>query len=154
LVLASPELDLRGVTTAGSDAESRAWMVCRFLTAVGRRDVPVAWGRDPQPAEGFGEQLQYRRHPAVIFNRTAKPGKAPAVDPPSARLEAEPGKLTLVALGPLTNLARLLREHPDCKPWIKRIVLRGGAIRVGYDGKPPAAAEWNVKSDVAAARTV
>src|SRR5436190_20464426 len=46
LALASPELDLRGVTTVGQDAETRAWMVCRLLTAVGRREVPVAWGRD------------------------------------------------------------------------------------------------------------
>src|SRR5947209_2534835 len=54
LALASPELDLQGVTTVGSDAEDRAWIVCRFLTAVGRPDVPVAWGRDPQPKNAFG----------------------------------------------------------------------------------------------------
>jgi len=40
LALASPEVDLQGVTTVAADAETRAWMVCRLLTAVGRRDVP------------------------------------------------------------------------------------------------------------------
>jgi inosine-uridine nucleoside N-ribohydrolase len=154
LALASPELDLQGVTTVGSDAQDRAWMACRFLTAVGRRAVPVAWGRGPQPSSPIKGQIQYRRHPAVIFNRTSRPVKEPAVDFLYARLKAQPGKLTLVALGPLTNIARLLTERPDCKPWIKRIVLMGGAVRVGYEGKPPAAAEWNIKADVAAARTV
>ena len=58
----------------------------------------------------------------MIFNRTAKPVKEPAVDLLYSRLKAEPGKLTLVAIGPLTNIAHLLTDHPDCKPWIKRIV--------------------------------
>jgi len=138
LALASPEVDLAGVTTVGENAEDRAWMVCRFLTAVGRREVPVAWGRDPQPASAIEGQIQYRRHPGVIFNRTTKPLKESAVEFLYARLKARPGKLTLVALGPLTNIARLLKEHPDCQPWIKRIVLASG----------------NIISDVAAARAV
>jgi len=154
LALASPEVDLQGVTTVTSDAEDRAWMVCRFLTAVGRREVPVAWGREPQALSPIEGQVQYRRHPAVIFNRTSKPVKEPAVEFLYSRLKAKPGKLTLVAIGPLTNIARLLTEHPDCKPWIKRIVLMGGSLRVGYEGKPPAEAEWNVKTDIPAARTV
>src|SRR5262249_26019421 len=47
-----------------------------------------------------------------------------------------------------------LREHPDAKPWIKRIVVMGGALEVGYNGKPPAEPEWNLKTDVAAAKAV
>jgi inosine-uridine nucleoside N-ribohydrolase len=154
LALASPEVDVQGVTTVGSDAVDRAWMVCRFLTALGQRTIPVAAGADPQPKSAIEGQIQYRRHPAVIFNRTSKPLKEDAVDFLYSRLKAQPGKLTLVALGPLTNLARLLKKHPDCKPWIKRIVLMGGAIRIGYNGKPPAEPEWNIKSDVPAARSV
>jgi purine nucleosidase len=154
LALASPEVDLQGVTTVGSDAEDRAWIVCRFLTAVGRRDISVAWGRDPQPKNPIGDQIQYRRHPDVIFNRAAIPMKEPAVEFLYSQLKAQPGKLTLVAIGPLTNIGRLLTEHPDCKPWIKRIVLMGGSIRVGYEGKEQPEAEWNIKSDIVAARTV
>jgi inosine-uridine nucleoside N-ribohydrolase len=154
LALASPEIDLKGVTTVGSNAQDRAWMVCRFLTAVGRRHVPVAWGRDPQPKLPLEGQIQYRRHPAVIFNRTARPVKEPAVDFLYAKLKAQPGKLTIVAIGPLTNIARLLTTRPDSKPWIKRIVLMGGSVRAGNNGKPPPEPEWNIKSDIAAARTV
>jgi purine nucleosidase len=154
LALASPEVDLQGVTTVGENAEDRAWMACRFLTHSGHRDVPVAWGRDPQPLSAIDWQIQYRRHPAVIFNRTSKPLKESAVDFLYARLKAQPGKLTLVATGPLTNVARLFSEHPDCKPWLKRLVLMGGSVHTGCDGKPPAAAEANVRADVSAARAV
>jgi inosine-uridine nucleoside N-ribohydrolase len=154
LALASPEVDLRGVTTVGSDAESRAWMVCRMLTAVGRRDVPVAWGRAPQAAEAIEGQIQYRQHPGVVFNRTIKPVKETAVDLLYSRLKAEPDKLTLVPVGPLTNIARLLTEHPDCKPWIKRIVLMGGSVRVGYEPRSVPCPEWNIKCDIPAAQTV
>jgi inosine-uridine nucleoside N-ribohydrolase len=154
LALASPELELRGVTTVGRDAEDRAWMVCRMLTAVDRRNIPVAWGRNPQPDEAINWQIQYRRHPGVIFNRTAKPGKQTAVELLYEQLKAQPGKLTLVAVGPLTNVGRLLTKHPDCKPWIKRIVIMGGSVRVGYQPKSPVAAEWNIKLDPAAAQSV
>ena len=154
LALASPEIDLQGVTTVGSDAETRAWMVCRLLTAVGRREVPVAWGRDPQAKSPIEGQYQYRHHPAPIFNRTSKPVKESAVEFLYARLKAQPGKLTLVPIGPLTNIARLLTEHPDSKPLIKRIVLMGGSVNVGYDGKKGPAVEWNIKCDIPAAQAV
>ncbi len=154
LALASPELEVRGITTVGSNAEDRAWMVCRFLTAVGHKDIPVAWGRDPQPENPIEGQIQYRRHPAVIFNRMAKPVKESAVELLYEKLKADQGSVTLVALGPLTNIARLLKEHPDCKPWIKSIVLMGGSMTIGYDGEKPRAQEWNIKSDIDAARAV
>ena len=154
LALASPELDVRGITTVASDAEDRAWMVCRFLTAVGRKDIPVAWGRGPQADSPLEWQIQYRRHPGVVFNRTAKPVKESAVDFLYEKLKAEPGKLTLLTVGPLTNVARLLKEHPDSKEWIKRIVLMGGSVRAGYDSKAPSVVEWNIKCDIAAAQAV
>jgi inosine-uridine nucleoside N-ribohydrolase len=154
LVIASPELDLRAVTTVGGDAEDRAWLVCRFLTQVGHKPIPIAFGRDPQSDSKLDWQIQYRRHPAAIFNRTMKPAKESAVELLYAQLKANPGELTIICLGPLTNVARLLKEHPDAKPWIKRLVVMGGAVRVGYKGKEPHEPEWNVKSDVAAAKAV
>lgn len=154
LALASPELDVRAVTTVGSQAEDRAWMVCRMLTQTGRRIIPVAAGTAPPKPTDMDGQIQYRRHPAVIFNRTTRPSKQPAVELMYSILKDNPGQVTIVAIGPLTNVAKLLEAHPDCRPWIKRLVIMGGAIKVGYEGKPPAEAEWNIATDVAAARRV
>ncbi|MBM4068542.1 MAG: hypothetical protein FJ271_06305 [Planctomycetes bacterium] len=153
LVLASPELDLRGVTTVSGDTHARAMMVCAWLSRIGRNDVPVAAGKPPQPACAIAGQIQYVRHPAVIFNRTSKPARQGAVALLHQQLKKQPGQ-TILALGPLTNIAALLREHPECKPWIQRIVLMGGSLRAGYDGKPGRVAEYNIKTDIAAARAV
>jgi purine nucleosidase len=154
LALASPELDVQGITTCAAQAEDRAWIVCRLLSHAGVQGVPVAAGKPPQPEYPVDGQIQYRRHPGVLFNRTQRPEKAGAVEFLHERLKAQPGKLTIVALGPLTNVARLLDEYPDAKKLIRHIVLMGGSIDVGYSGKPPAEPEWNVKADIAAAKTV
>lgn len=154
LVLASPELELRGVTTVGKQAEDRAWMVCRFLAQTGRRTIPVAAGGEPSASEGIDWQIQYRRHPAVIFNRTTRPAKASAVALLHSLLTGSQEQVTLVALGPLTNLADLLEKHPGCRASIRRIVIMGGALGIGYNGKPPVEAEWNIATDLRAARSV
>jgi len=154
LIVASPELELVGVTTVGGPAEDRAWLACRFLTQVGVKDIPVAFGRDPQPKSDLDWQIQYRRHPAAIFNRTLKPVKESAPDLTARIAGKHAGKLTLICLGPLTNVARFLKEHPDAAKQVGRIVVMGGSIAVGYDGKPKPEPEWNVKLDVAAAKAV
>jgi inosine-uridine nucleoside N-ribohydrolase len=167
LAVASPELDVLGVTTVGrgpvrdpyvqhvgkESDEDRAWLVCRFLTQVGVKSVPVAAGADPQPKSPVDWQIQYRRHPAAIYNRTLKPVKESAAEL-MARLAKERGEITIIALGPLTNVARMLKDHPDAAKHVSRVVLMGGSVAVGYDGKPQAEPEWNIKSDVPAARAV
>ncbi len=154
LVLASPEVELLGVTTVGGDTQTRAWMVCRMLTAVERRGVMVAFGDQPQPENKITGQYQYRNHPAVIYNRTGQPVKQRAADALAEWLRPRSGDVTILALGPLTNLARLLKEHPEARSGIQRIVWAGGSLEAGLDGRPPAIAEYNVKADVPAARAV
>jgi inosine-uridine nucleoside N-ribohydrolase len=150
LALASPELDVRGVTTVTTDAHTRALIVCRLLHAAGRTNIPVASGSPARPVPEFGGQMQYGLRPC-FRKRPERDGAALFL---YRQLKARPGELTLLAVGPLTNVAELLARHPDCKPWIKRLVLMGGAVRVGYNNKPPALAEWNIKSDVKAAQAV
>jgi inosine-uridine nucleoside N-ribohydrolase len=154
LAVASPELEIVGVTTCGEQAEDRAWLTCRFLTQVGVKDLAVAWGADSQPAGKMDEQIQYRRHPAAIFNRTLKPGKERAADWMAKAIAARPGQITLICLGPLTNAARLLRDHPEAAKKLKGIVVSGGSIMTDYEGKKNTTAEWNIKSDIPAAKAV
>ena len=133
LILASPELELRGVTTCGSEPQIRALMLCRFLTMTGRRHTQVAAGSDPQPKRPIGGQYQYYYHPDVIFNRTTRPVKESAVEFLYSRLKAQPGKITVVAIGPLTNVGRLIAQKPDCKALIKRIVAAGHRVSADPD---------------------
>ncbi len=153
LALLSPELDIRGFTTVSGDTQARALMVCRMLAAVDRRDVPVAMGKAEQPPQALrGVQEQYIRQPPAF--RAAKPVKESAVEFMYQQLKSKPGEITLVAVGPLSNIAQLLTEHPDCKPWIKRLVIMGGSVRVGYNNKPPISAEFNIRADAKAAQIV
>jgi inosine-uridine nucleoside N-ribohydrolase len=86
LATADPEIELCGVTTVSGRTEDRAWMVCRFLSAVAMGEVPVAYGRGNQPPAEIGAQFQYRYHPAVLFGRTARPVKETAVELLHSRL--------------------------------------------------------------------
>jgi inosine-uridine nucleoside N-ribohydrolase len=137
-VFGSYELDVRGITTVSGNTQQRAMMICRFLTMTGRRHTAVAAGQDPQPERPITSQFPYYYHPDVLFDRTKKPEKMPAAEFLLSRFKAQPGKVTVLALGPLTNVARLLADKPEAKPLIQRIVLL----------------ESNIKLDLVAARAV
>ncbi|HKA08087.1 MAG TPA: nucleoside hydrolase [Gemmataceae bacterium] len=167
LAVASPEIELVGVTTVGKGDkrdpyvryistdrdEDRAWLVCRFLTQVGLKDIPVAAGAEPQPKLPIDWQIQYRRHPAAVYNRTLKPVKESAVELMTKLAKAR-DDLTIVALGPLTNVTRFIKEQPEAAKRVKELIIMGGSIAVGYDGKPKPEPEWNFKTDIAAAKAV
>src|ERR1039458_6618136 len=70
----------------------------------------------------------------------------------AATVEQNPGQITILALGPMTNVAMLLRLHPDLEGKIKRIVFMGGNVHV--PGNASAAAEFNFWFDPEAAQAV
>ena len=63
LLLQSPELDVRGVTTVFGDAHTRALIVCRLLHELGRKDIPVASGQPARARPKYGGQMQYGLRP-------------------------------------------------------------------------------------------
>src|SRR5262249_19885612 len=65
-----------------------------------------------------------------------------------------PGEVTLVAVGPLTNVGDLLTRFPESKSKLKQIVIMGGAVFSGYNGQKNPVPEWNIKCDPQAARAV
>jgi inosine-uridine nucleoside N-ribohydrolase len=157
LALASPEVELLGVTTvAGNQTlEKTTANALRVLEFVGRGDVPVAAGADrPLVREPFvaayvhGESgLEGPELPPA----EGRPVEAHAVSFLAERLAAAPAPVTLVPTGPLTNIALLLALHPDAAERIERIVLMGGSIA---EGNVTPAAEFNVWADPEAAARV
>jgi len=75
-----------------------------------------------------------------------------ALDAIAALVLENPGRITILALGPMTNVAMLLRLHPDLETKIKRIVFMGGNVHV--PGNASAAAEFNFWFDPEAAQAV
>ena len=143
----------------GTAAGDRAWLVCRFLTQItGKKKPeelpPVAIGGAPPEKTEIDWQIQYRRHPAAIFNRTSKPVKEPAHELMAKLAKQHDGKLVVVCLGPLTNVAKFIKECPEEAKKVQRFVVMGGSVAVGYDSAPKPEPEWNIKCDIPAAKAV
>jgi purine nucleosidase/pyrimidine-specific ribonucleoside hydrolase len=151
LALGSDELELRGVTTvAGNQTlEKTTANAIRVLELAGRGEIPVAAGagrplvREPRvAAEVHGETgLDGPDLPPP----QCQPSQQHAVDFLAERIAGA----TLIATGPLTNVALLLARHPEAVP--ERIVLMGGAIA---EGNVTPAAEFNIWADPEAAHRV
>ena len=155
LALASPELELLGVTTTygNQTLEKTTANALRVLELVGRSDVPVAAGAD-RPLE---RELVVAAHvhgesgldgPALP-EATGAPTSDDAVAFIAEQLEAASAPVTIVATGPLTNVAGYLASHGSSG--IDRIVLMGGAIA---EGNYTPAAEFNIWCDPEAAAAV
>ena len=157
LALASPEVELLGVTTvAGNQTlEKTTANAIRVLDHVGRTDIPVA--------AGACRPLVRELHVAAeVHGETGLDG--PELPPPSRRPESahaidwiaetlgdEQRRPTLVATGPLTNVALFLARYPQLAGRFERIVTMGGAIG---QGNITPAAEFNVWVDPEAASRV
>src|SRR5688572_10506214 len=91
LALASPEIELRGVTTVSADAYGRALIACRMLHNAGRGDVPVAPGRPQRERPEVKGQYQY----GLEGGFPNRPSPEPAAEFMYKKLKAEPGRITL-----------------------------------------------------------
>ena len=147
LALCSPEIELLGVTTVFGDTQKRAQLVAHLLSVFGCEDIPVA--------AGLSIPLQLRHQPsgvpqAAILENYQKIPPLSTLSGPELIVQtalAHAGHLTLLCIGPLTNIATALSMEPHLFPAIRRIILMGGTSGIPFP-------EWNVRSDVLAAQKV
>jgi purine nucleosidase len=155
LALASPELELLGVTTvAGNQTlEKTTANAIRVLEFAGRTDVPVAAGADRPLMRDPFVAAYVHGDTGLDGPDLPPPQGAPvnrhAVDFLADKIREADGAVTLVPVGPLTNVALMLALHPDARP--ERIVLMGGAVA---EGNITPAAEFNIWADPEAAARV
>jgi len=159
LALASPEVEVLGITTVEgnqpvAETTENALRVVEFLA----RKIPVAAGAN----RPLVHELPFRRAPGAMDADvgTDIPGLPPArgraldehaVDLLARLLLAAREPVTLVPLGPLTNVALLLARYPEAAERIGRLMLMGGAIG---EGNATSAAEFNIYVDPEAAQRV
>jgi inosine-uridine nucleoside N-ribohydrolase len=153
----SPRLKLEAITTVAGNqtVEKTARNALKVCSLAGIRDVPIAAGMDrPLVRE---QRVAADIHGASGLDGPSLPEPdlelAPvhAVDLLIDLLLRSDGDLTLVATGPLTNLATAMRREPRIVPKIQQIVLMGGAIGLG---NTTPAAEFNIYVDPEAAHVV
>src|SRR5215216_893987 len=156
--VASPKIELVGVTTvAGNvDVEKTTANTLSVLDWLGAAHVPVHRGasrplvRPHQDASYFHDESGLGGAQLPTSTRSIGADRGPAA---LIRLARQwPGALTLVALGPLTNLAIALNVEPELTQLLKWVVIMGGAYTVPGNTTP--AAEFNILVDPEAADQV
>ncbi|MCP9490341.1 MAG: nucleoside hydrolase [Solirubrobacteraceae bacterium MAG38_C4-C5] len=153
MLLGWPGVEIAAITTTIDPGGQRAACVSHCLTLAGRQEVPVVAGEEASLT------TRAIARPATTDERYWPDGIAPTPSPPGAAVEMLARSvrqgLTVIAIGPLTNLAQLERARPGCLGGA-HVVAMGGWIDPPADGLPPWRPErdWNVQWDTHAAQTV
>jgi len=162
LYLASnPAVDLLAVTLPGTgeaDCEPAVRITRALLTVADSSNVPLGCGRN-EPLAGDRDWPEEWRESASHLGE----GLLPTVQPEALvdaeqlladTLRAATAPVTLVAVGPLTNLGVVLADEPELVEHVERIVIMGGAVTVPGNVEASPGAEWNIYIDPEAARRV
>lgn len=155
LALASPEIEVLALTTvAGNVGLDKTTLNARRLLQLARRgDVTVAAGCSQPLAGPSGDASEVHGNDGLSDLEWDEPqvplSERHAVDVLAGLIND--GPLTIVAIGPLTNLATLLERHGGIESRVERVVLMGGA---SFEGNVTPAAEFNIWVDPEAAQRV
>jgi len=139
MLLRSPELDLRLVVSDTGDTHYRTCLIAKMLESAGRTDVPVGVGipleQAEKPQAEWVADYQLSAYPGRVY----EDGVGAIVD----TIMSSPEPVTLIAIGPVANIAAALQREPAIAERA-RFVGMHGSIRRGYDGRPQVDAEYNV----------
>ena len=157
LAVARPELNVLAVTTVGGNAEVRHCTLnaLRLLHAYGRSDIPVAEGAAGPVLGAIVRATEVHGETGIGDTRLAPSPVAVqregAVALMARLLREHAQPVTIVPIGPLTNIALLLKLHPELAARIAHLCLMGGSIG---EGNATVSAEFNIYADPEAADIV
>lgn len=155
---ASPDAEILAVTCVSGNVAARqvAINTRAVLELAGRTDIEVALGRETPLVRAL-ETTEETHGPQGLGHAELPPPSAAlsdrhAVDLILAEARRRPGEITLITLGPLTNLAMAVLREPDLPRLLKGYTLMGGAF--GVPGNSTPTNEWNIHCDPDAAKIV
>ena len=147
--LRCPELDIRLITTCTGDVEYRAALVAKLLEVAGRTDIPIGLGLPldaaPEPQKAWIEDYQLNLYPGVVI----EDGVGAICD----TINQSENPVTIIAIGPLPNIAAALQRAPSIIENSKFIGMHG-SLRIGYLGAPKPMKEYNVKQHALSCKSV
>lgn len=144
-----PGFETLAITITDADTAARARVACKLLYKAHRTDIPVSVGRrTPTPDNRIDYQFSWAEDFADY-----RPVDKPAADTIVELARRYPGEITLVAVGPLQNVADALRKEPKLPALLKKLVLMSGNV-YGQAGNKPVIPEWNVVVSTADSQAV
>lgn len=156
LACRSPELELLGVTTVYGDTDLRARIARKVLNTAGRRDVPVFRGVG-QPLRGHALMFGFEGEGIIDSGETLEYSKEHAVNFIIRTIMENPGEVTVVTLGAVSNLAAAYIMEPAIKSNIKDLIMMAGVLVPIVDEKGVRRSpveEYNFNNDAIAAQIV
>jgi len=157
LAMRSPELRIEGITAVAGNVPLALTLpnALRMVEIAGRDDIPVAAGaKGPLLRRLVTATYAHGENGlgGVIFPEPKrKPVDDPAAEFIRKTVRKYPGEVTLLTIGPLTNIAAALNADPELAPMMRALVMMGGSLS---GGNITPAAEFNVYVDPEAARIV
>jgi purine nucleosidase len=157
LALNSPELDVRAITVVPGNVTAAQGLenALRMVSLANRCDIPVAAGaQHPLFQKLITAEFWHGKNGLANIELPASKCKVDSRFGPDLIIEmvhASPHEITLVPVGPLTNIALAVEKDPSIVPLVKEVVLMGGSIS---GGNVNAAAEANIYNDPEAAQVV
>jgi inosine-uridine nucleoside N-ribohydrolase len=157
LAMRSPELKIQAITAVAGNVPLELTLpnALRMVEIAGRTDIPVAAGAKAPLVRRLVTAAQVHGENglggAVFPEPTTKPVAEPAAEFIRQVVRKCPGEVTLVTIGPLTNIATALNSDSDLAGMVQNLVMMGGSLS---GGNITPAAEFNIYVDPEAARVV
>jgi len=157
LALNSPELDVRAITVVPGNVTAAMGLenALRMVSLANRCDIPVAAGaQHPLFQKLITAEFWHGKNGLANIELPPSKCKVDGRFGPDLFIQlvhASPHEITLVPVGPLTNIALAVEKDPSIVPLVKEVILMGGSIS---GGNVDAAAEANIYNDPEAAQVV
>ena len=146
-LLAEPRCELVGITTVSGQPKVRAKLASALCRAAGS-EVPIRVGGENR-LDGPTRQPKVPQASILPeWNHDSEFSDEDAVEFIAETVRSSPGEITLLAVGPMTNIGRLFQEHPDVPPLVKSLRVMCGRFTEAADLPP---SEWNAHCDPSAA---
>jgi inosine-uridine nucleoside N-ribohydrolase len=149
MMLKSPELDVKLIVSEVGNTPLRTREIARLLEVAGRTDIPVAVGakfhEETNRQAEWVKDYPLERYPGTVH----EDGVQGLID----TIMGSPEPVTLIAIGPVPNIAEALRREPAIAGKAHFVGMHG-SVDVGYGGSDKASAEYNVKAFVSECQEV
>ncbi len=145
MILASDEFEVLGICMDYANTEDRAVLACRLLYETGKEEIPVYVGR--KTSSSFVTQHIWGEGFEAV-----KPQKKGAAEFIVETLNKYPGEVSLITVGPVTNMMDVIQLDENALSKAKHIYAMFGSFYIGYGSNPVISREWNVRADEEASK--